>query len=103
MFNKKGFIQQKLEGGCLILRNILLCATYSIFCTAPGTLFHLMSVDIGSLTALIILFLTSGTFHVNCFDRVRVFTGSGLITESDRIGPEIGLFLCLTEFFSLQE
>ena len=30
---------------------------------------------------------------------VRVFTGSGLITGSDRIGPEIGLFLCLTDFF----
>ena len=26
--------------------------------------------------------------------RVRVFTGSGLITGSDRIGSEIGLFLC---------
>ena len=26
MFNKKEFIQQKLEEGCLILRNIILCA-----------------------------------------------------------------------------
>ena len=31
--------------------------------------------------------------------RVCVFTGSGLITGSDRIGPEIGLFLCLTDCF----
>ena len=31
--------------------------------------------------------------------RVRVFTGSGLITGSDRIGPKIGLFLCLTDCF----
>ena len=32
---------------------------------------------------------------------VRVFTGSGLITGSDRIGPEIGIFLCLTGCFFL--
>ena len=31
--------------------------------------------------------------------RVRVFTGSGLFTGSDRIGPEIGLFLWLTDCF----
>ena len=38
VFNKKEFILQKLEEGCLILRNIILCAAYSIFYTAPGTL-----------------------------------------------------------------
>ena len=31
MFNKKEFIQQKLEEGCLILRDIILCAACSIF------------------------------------------------------------------------
>ena len=46
MFNKKEFIQQKMEEGCLILRNIILCVTYSIFYTAPGTLYQLISVDI---------------------------------------------------------
>ena len=30
---------------------------------------------------------------------VRVFTESDIITGSDRIGPEIGLFLCLTDCF----
>ena len=30
---------------------------------------------------------------------VRVYTGSDLITGSDRIGPEIGPFLCLTDRF----
>ena len=40
VFNKKKeFIQQKLEEGCVILRNIILCAAYSIFYTAPGTLY----------------------------------------------------------------
>ena len=38
-------------------------------------------------------------FLDNKNNRVRVFTGSGLITGSDRIGPEIGLFLCLTDCF----
>ena len=42
MFNKREFIQQKLEGGYLILRNIILCVAYSIF----YTLYQWMSVDI---------------------------------------------------------
>ena len=33
-------------GGRLILRNKILCAAYSIFYTAPRTLYQLMSVDI---------------------------------------------------------
>ena len=37
--------------------------------------------------------------HTGGFEWVRVFTGSGLITGSDRIGPEIGIFLCLTDCF----
>ena len=52
VFNKIEFIQQKLEERCLMLRNIILCAPYSSFYTAPviyrtrDTLYQLMSVDI---------------------------------------------------------
>ena len=47
MFNKKEFIQQKLEEGCLIIKknNVILCTAYSIFRTWD-TLYELMSVDI---------------------------------------------------------
>ena len=37
--------------------------------------------------------------HAHLWVGVRVFTGSDLITGSDRIGPEIGLFFCLTDCF----
>ena len=49
VFNKKEFIQQKLEEG---LRNIIFHFLYR----TSDTLYQLMSVDIVSLTALIILF-----------------------------------------------
>ena len=39
VLNKKEFLQQKLEEGCLVLRKIILCATYSIFYIAPGILY----------------------------------------------------------------
>ena len=45
MFNKKEFIQQKLEEGCLIIKNVSLCAAYSIF-RIRDTLNQLMSVDV---------------------------------------------------------
>ena len=55
MFNRKEFIQQKLEEGCLIIKkNVILCAAYSIFRTRD-TLNQLNTVDVVSLAALIIL------------------------------------------------
>ena len=46
MFNKKEFIQKKLEEECLILRNIILCAAFFNFLyRTRDTLYQLMSVD----------------------------------------------------------
>ena len=44
MLNKKESIQQTLEEGFLILRNVILCAAYSIFIPLQGTRYQLMSV-----------------------------------------------------------
>ena len=65
MFNKKEFIQQKFEEVCLILRNIILRAAYSIFRTRD-TMYQLMSVDIECPWSNKSYFKINNNRHLSC-------------------------------------